>query len=111
MKTQTRPNYNALYADLIQKKYPTRLKEIEKYLSKEILTALDVIQINDLLFSNKTKTKLKVDQQLRSYQKEEILAILKYQQKNSLNNTQLALRFRLSRNTVSKWKKLYENLI
>lgn len=111
MKTQTRPNYKALYADLIQKKYPTRLKEIEKYLSKEILTALDVIQINDLIFSNKTKTKLKVDQQLRSYQKEEILAILKYQQKNSLNNTQLALRFRLSRNTVSKWKKLYENIV
>ena len=33
--------------------------------------------------------------------------MLKYQEKHHLNNSQLALYYKISRNSVAKWKKLF----
>lgn len=107
MKTTNRPNYKAIYLDLIRKKHPSKLKDFEPYLRKGSFSSLDVIQVNELLFSKRCKKIKQFDQQLRSYKEIDIIEILEYQKRNHLNNIQLAQKFKLSRNTVSKWKKLY----
>jgi len=53
------------------------------------------------------KEKIRDNQKLKSYDKNTILQILDYQKKHHLNNTELALHFKLSRNTVAKWKKIF----
>lgn len=52
-----------------------------------------------------------MNQKYRSYDKATIIEILNYQKKNSLNNTQLSNHFKLSRNTVTKWKTLFNDLL
>lgn len=108
MNKTNRPNYKLIFSDLIQKKHPSKLKDFETYLRKDTLSALDVIQVNELLTSKGCKNTKHFNQQLRSFNEKEIIEILKYQKRNHLNNVQLAQKFKLSRNTVSKWKKLFK---
>ena len=105
-----RPFYHKLYADLIRDKYPDKMPDCSGYLQKENWTALDVIQVNELLFGSKMRVGLSIDKKHRAYDKESIQQILIYQQNNMLNNNQIANKYGLSRNTVAKWKKLYPNL-
>ena len=65
---------------------------------------IKVITTNTKIFG---KGIINNSQKFRSYKKSDILNILDYQKENGLNNSQLANHFRLSRNTVSKWKKLF----
>jgi len=48
-----------------------------------------------------------INQRLKAYDEYSIQLILKYQEDNYLTNIELAALFRLSRNTVAKWKKHY----
>lgn len=48
-----------------------------------------------------------INKKHRSYSKSDIIKILNHQKKNQLNNSQLARHFGLSRNTVTKWKRLF----
>lgn len=106
-----RPFYHKLYADMIRDKYPDKEMLCSKFLQKEIWTALDVIQVNDILFgSSKQKSDVRMDMMHRSYDKQSILYILEYQQKNKLNNNQIADKYGLSRNTIGKWRKLFPEL-
>jgi len=100
------PNYKRIYSDIIRKKFPERIEEFQSILSKRNLSFLDIIQLNEKIFQNK-KTTYKDNQKHRSYSKSDILQILDYQKKHKLNNIQLANHFRLSRNTVTKWKKMF----
>ncbi|HUH25918.1 MAG TPA: helix-turn-helix domain-containing protein [Flavobacterium sp.] len=52
-----------------------------------------------------------MNQKYRSYDKATIIEILNYQKKNGLNNTQLANHFKLSRNTVAKWERLFQEVV
>ncbi|MDR4950909.1 helix-turn-helix domain-containing protein [Chryseobacterium sp. ES2] len=99
------PDYKKIYSDLVDLKYPEKKHECAKILSKKNLSAFDVIEINRIIFSYNQN--IKSNQSHRSYNKETIFKILEYQKKNYLNNTQLALHFKLSRNTVAKWKTLF----
>ncbi|MEJ5049259.1 helix-turn-helix domain-containing protein [Chryseobacterium culicis] len=101
----TTPDYKKIYSDLVDLKYPEKKHECAKILSKKNLSAFDVIEINRIIFSYDQN--IKANQSHRSYNKETIYKILEYQKKNYLNNTQLALHFKLSRNTVAKWKTLF----
>lgn len=102
-----RPYYHKLYADLIRDKYPGKEKDCSAYLQKENWTALDVIHINELLFGVKKKEHQSIDKKHRSYDLESIEQILLYQQNNMLNNNQVANKYGLSRNTISKWRRLF----
>ena len=82
------PNYKQIFKDILDRKY----------------SIVDVIEINTKIFG---KGIINNSQKFRSYKKSDILNILDYQKENGLNNSQLANHFRLSRNTVSKWKKLF----
>lgn len=101
------PDYKKIFQDIIQYQYPEKAKICENILSKESLTGMDVITLNNIIFGEPISLEIKkLNQRHRSYDKQSIQQILDYQNKHLLNNTQIALKYNLSRNTIAKWKKL-----
>ncbi|REC78109.1 helix-turn-helix domain-containing protein [Chryseobacterium elymi] len=105
--TNTKPDYNRIYQDILDSKYPHKKEECRTLLEKKELSLLDIIQLNDTIFGTKNMETEAFNQQHRSYDRQTIFEILDYQKKNKLSNSQLARHFKLSRNTVAKWKKMY----
>ncbi|MDV7695543.1 helix-turn-helix domain-containing protein [Chryseobacterium soli] len=101
------PDFKRIYTDLLDKKFPDKKSKCQKILSKTTLSTLDIIRLNENIFGQKDKETLVFNQQHRSYCEQSIIEILEYQKKNNYNNTQIALKFKLSRNSVAKWKKKY----
>ena len=106
-KMKQYPNYGRIYEDLIEQKYPDKKVKCKKLLKKNVLSVLDVIKLNNLLFSNEQDC---YNQKLRSYDEPAILEILQYQKINKLTNINVASHFKLSRNTITKWKRLYNKM-
>jgi hypothetical protein len=106
MKT---PDYRKIYQDMIRMKYPEKEKLCSSILKKKNIGLLDVIRLNAIITGKGDKQKMQDNQKLKSYDRTTILKILNYQQKHHLNNTQTAGHFRLSRNTVAKWKKFFSS--
>ncbi|MCJ7935654.1 MAG: helix-turn-helix domain-containing protein [Chryseobacterium sp.] len=100
------PNYKKIFTDIIAAKYPEKMLKCEMLLSKENLSVTDVIQLNEMIFG-KNDNPGENSQKFRSYDKSTILKILDYQKQNKLSNIQLANHYKLSRNTISKWKKVF----
>ncbi|MBP2619501.1 helix-turn-helix domain-containing protein [Chryseobacterium jejuense] len=98
------PDYKKNYNDMLIIKYPERKEGFQQLLSKSDFSALDIIEINKVLFSRGFEESARFNQRHRSYDLSTIIHILEYQKKNKLNNSQLAKHFKLSRNTVTKWK-------
>lgn len=101
------PDYNRIYLDLINRKFPDRRKELIPLLDKEIKNSLELITLNNLIFNYQKKDVMAFNQRLRSYDEISIKKILKYQKMNQLTNQQVANQFKISRNTIAKWKKLF----
>ncbi|GEN74043.1 helix-turn-helix domain-containing protein [Chryseobacterium lathyri] len=100
MKT---PNYQKIYQDLL------KFKGLDKEITiPKLEKSIDIIRFNDLISKRQKEKRSEITQHAKSYDEESILMLLRYQKKNNLNNTQLANEFRLSRNSVSKWKKIYQ---
>ncbi|PVV55081.1 helix-turn-helix domain-containing protein [Chryseobacterium sp. HMWF035] len=99
-----RPNYNKIYIDLILIKFPERVDEFLPFLKEKTLSNLEVLTLNNRLFDSLSSDFS--NGKHRAYDKNSILYILDYQKKNKLNNTQLANHFKLSRNSITKWKKI-----
>ncbi|MGE8555841.1 MAG: helix-turn-helix domain-containing protein [Chryseobacterium jejuense] len=97
------PNYKQIYHDFIASKCPDKRESVEVFLSKDTLSLSDVLKINKIIFFDGSSE----SQKFKSYDKQAIFEILKYQKKHQLNNSQLAKHFKLSRNTVSKWKRMF----
>ncbi len=104
---KSRPNYNRIYSDILKMKYPHKWEDCKTLLGKKELSVLDVIELNRKIFGSGSKYDEEINQKHRSYNKSTIFAILDYQRINKLNNSQLARHFKLSRNTVTKWKKFF----
>ncbi|KFE97538.1 transposase [Chryseobacterium formosense] len=104
---RVKPDYKLIYWDILQFKYPEKISSCKAIMQKDSLSALEVIKLNSMIFGNSEKKSIKRNQSYRAYGQSDILHILEYQKNNSLNNTELACHFRLSRNTVTKWKKLF----
>lgn len=100
MENSKQPNYKKIYLDIIKFKFPWRMNVCEKILSKTSLSNLDIIMIDKIIFGETVE-----NQKHRSYDRESIFEILEFQKKNKMNNSQLAKHFKLSRNTVAKWRK------
>lgn len=101
------PDYKRIYSDIIDIKYPDRKEACKVLLDKPNLSVLDVIEINEKIFGTGCKATAVFNQKHRSYNRSTIFEILNYQKNNKLNNTQLAMHFKLSRNTIAKWKKIF----
>lgn len=100
------PNYKKIYYDIIVKKYLDKISLLDSFLKKEKLTELDVIEINQKLFGSNNKENRNLNGKYQSYNLQSISKILEFQRKNNLNNSQLAKHFKISRNSVAKWKKI-----
>lgn len=105
------PNYRQIYKDLIKQKYPDKAEICAVILQKEQLSFLDILELNRLIFNTVSKENLKMNQKYRSYDQDTIIEILSYQKKNELSNVQLANHFKLSRNTVAKWKRIFDTIV
>lgn len=105
MKKYVTPDFRQIYKDILTRKYPEKYETCEGVLLKKNIFTLDILKINALIFGISEKN----SQKYRSYKESDILYMLEYQKKNKLNNGQLADYFKLSRNTVTKWKKIYKS--
>ncbi len=97
------PDFRLIYSDIIHKEKPENMAEYQELLTKKHLSVIDILELNKKIFGGSEKA----SQKYRSYNKSDILHILKYQKKNNLNNIQLAKHFKLSRNSVARWKKMF----
>ncbi|KFF09776.1 transposase [Chryseobacterium soli] len=103
----TYPDYKAIYKDILIEKFPDKIEKCLPLLDKKRLSAIDILNLNQKIFGQSKPESSKINQQLHSYCKDDILQILGYQKKHKLNNTKLANHFKLSRNTVAKWKRIF----
>lgn len=101
------PDYKAIFTDIIESRYPHKQEKCEKILEKQNLSVLDVILLDKLIFGISDKELSRTNQKHRAYSQSTILEILSYGQIHKCNNTQLATHFKLSRNTITKWKKIF----
>lgn len=99
------PDYIRIYSDILNKKYPHKKEECQPLLNKENLSVLEIIQINRKIFGNTIESAF--NQKHKSYDENTILKILQYQKDYHCSNTELAQHFNLSRNTVTRWKKIF----
>jgi hypothetical protein len=99
------PNYKKIYQDMIDINYPDKKETCKTLLSKEQMTIFDVMKINEIIFGSKIDHNH--NSKYKAYTKKNILHILNYQRKENMNNVQLAKHFKISRNTIAKWKKIF----
>ncbi|KYH05282.1 MULTISPECIES: hypothetical protein [Chryseobacterium] len=99
------PDYKRIYNDIIVKEFPEKKDSCQRLLQKESLSVVDIMELNEKIFGTPDREAFAASQRHRSFRKKDILKILDYQKKNKLNNIQLASHFKLSRNTVTKWRK------
>lgn len=95
-------NYKIIFEDILRDLHPEKKDICSKILSKKNLKSLDIITLNKMIFGKDILNKFK------SYSEDDIIYMLKYKKEHNLNITQLANHFVLSRNTVSKWMKIYK---
>lgn len=96
----TGPDYIKIFSDIISEKFPEKASICKHFLEKEKLSSLDVITLNRILFND-----CSIKNEHKSYDQESIIQILEHQKKNKMTDSEIATLFRLSRNTLSGWKK------
>ncbi|WP_126653189.1 helix-turn-helix domain-containing protein [Chryseobacterium aureum] len=103
------PDYKQIYTDILEEKFPERLADAALMHQLETLhSAFDIFKFNQLIFGEPEYAVGFNNQRLRSYDEASILKILKYQQQKGLNNLQLGKQFKISRNTIAKWKAIFK---
>ncbi|AVK73267.1 transposase [Chryseobacterium indologenes] len=103
------PDYHRIFNDILSKKNPVNKIACLKILEKKDLSALDVIKLNTLIFNyTERNTPSGIgENKHRSYNKTDILYMLDFQKENGYNNSQISLYFRVSRNSIAKWRKIF----
>lgn len=101
------PNYKKIFTDILVSKHPEKYERCRSILQKEALSMLDVIKLNQMIFATEDHGTAEFSRKQRSYDESSILEILEYQKRNGYNNTQIASKFKLSRNSVARWKKIF----
>ncbi|MEJ5051185.1 helix-turn-helix domain-containing protein [Chryseobacterium culicis] len=103
------PDYKQIYTDILQEKFPEKLIDSTIMFKLETLhSAIDILKFNQIIFGEPEYTLGRKSQRLRSYDEESILKILSYQKRNELTNLQLSHHFKISRNTIAKWKIIFK---
>jgi len=106
MIEKNQPNYKKIYMDILHKKYPEKAESCELILAKKVLTGADIIELNERIFG-KGSSGIRENQKHKSYSEKDILHILKYQKEYKMNNSEISSHFKMSRNTITKWRKIY----
>ncbi|CAA7194062.1 helix-turn-helix domain-containing protein [Chryseobacterium potabilaquae] len=100
-------NYKRIFSDILDQKYPEKKEICKDLLNKEILSTIDIIDLNKRIFDTVDEKTESFNQNHKAYNQSSVLYILDYQKQNRLNNSQVAKHFKLSRYTLRKWKKRY----
>lgn len=103
------PDYKKIYRDMIALKYPDKASLCKPILNKSQIQIMDIIRLDEILSENTDTEQIRNNQKLKAYDLKAIRDILQFQKEYGYNNRQLATHFRLSRNTVTRWKKMLEN--
>jgi len=106
-REMSKPDFRKIFHEMAQKNNlsDSKLKEI---LSQKEWNSLDVIKMNEKLFGKVSLSDLSFNQSHRAYDESSIMEILNYQKEYGLNNTELIKIFKISRNTIVKWQKLFD---
>jgi DNA-binding transcriptional regulator YiaG len=100
-------NYNLLYTEMLAQNFPEKGKtQAAQRFLKTDKKAIEIINFNQFI-SDENQT---VNKRHISYDEPSILEILTYQDDNKLNSTQVAKLFNISRITLRKWKKHFNNI-
>ncbi|GAA5092884.1 hypothetical protein GCM10023210_22490 [Chryseobacterium ginsengisoli] len=103
------PDYKQIYLDILQEKYPEKLEnQLIKNKLNSLHSAVDILKFDELIFGKSSGSAEFKNQRLRSYDEESVLEILRYQKKNKMTNSDIANHFKISRNTIAKWKTIYK---
>lgn len=105
-KIIAQPNYHKIYSDILEQKFPDKIDDCKVFLEKKTFSALEIITLNQIIFGKEMNTE-NINAKHRSYDEKSIKKILAFQQKNNMNNSELSKFYKISRNSVTKWKKLY----
>jgi|SRR5690606_9923997 len=104
-----KPDFGRIFCEIAQKNNFSESK-INEMSAQKKWNSLDVIKMNEKLFGNTAINNLNFNQNHRAYDEESIKEILNYQKKYDLNNSEMMRMFRISRNTIVKWQKLFGKL-
>lgn len=103
-----KPNYTKIYHDLLLEEYPEKLKDGKvKELLQNLNTSDEVIKFNEKLFEQ-SKESQENNQKLRTYDKETMMKILTYQKQHGFSSNYISKKYKISRTTLAKWKKICE---
>lgn len=97
-----KPNYAKLYLDMAAYYNIALSTDLQLAISKMVNT-VDVLRVNKTIFQSSAYSL----QQGNAYQEADVLQILKFKREYKLSNSATALHFKMSRNTISRWEKLY----
>lgn len=101
------PDYKKIYTDLITQKYPHMMDKCRSFLEKDHLMTYDVLKLSLMITGKDDDETRSFNARHKSYDTTTILRILDHQKKYKCSNLQLASYFNLSRNTVTKWRKMF----
>ncbi|MBD8082859.1 helix-turn-helix domain-containing protein [Chryseobacterium caseinilyticum] len=101
------PDYKKIYSDLIEEKYPEKMNECIKILKKKNFGVLDVISIHNILSEGSKKDVDIFNQYHRAYDEKTVKIYLQYQVDHKLSNNQLSKHFKITRNSIARWKKQF----
>ena len=105
LKKNLIPNYKVIFEDLAKERYKDLIPKHIQDKINSLDNHLDVLELNRLIFNQNYSSKETA--QMKAYDRASIEKILETQQKEKLNNREIALMFHLSRNTIAKWRKEY----
>ncbi|MGU3374283.1 helix-turn-helix domain-containing protein [Chryseobacterium sp. M5A1_1a] len=106
----TCPDYRQIYTDIIDEVYPEKKSNLQINNKMECIeTVMDILILNTLVFGVSKQLTESKSRKLRSYDKKSVLKILEYQRSNRLNNIATAIHFKMSRNTLTKWHRIYKD--
>ncbi|WP_313376239.1 transposase [Chishuiella sp.] len=89
-----KPHYSKIYEKILKR------KKIKKKVNKQ-MTTKDVLALSKIINPNNQEK----NQKHKSYDLEFIHEVLNDQLKNNYTNTEVAQKYNLSKNTITKWKK------
>lgn len=106
-----RPNYTKIYEDMLKQDYPDKLKDPKIVtLLKKLNTTEDVLKFNDKLFEQSRESQQN-NQKLKTYDKKTMIKLLQYQKKHEFSTSYMSRKYKISRTTLAKWKKMFEEEI
>ncbi|WP_370900464.1 helix-turn-helix domain-containing protein [Chryseobacterium gossypii] len=96
---------------MLKQQNPEKLKEPKiKKLLENLNTTEDILSFNEKVFKVSGESQ-KINQKLKTYDRRTMMKLLKYQKKHGFSTSYMSRKYNISRTTLSKWKKTFEEEI